>query len=579
MRTFAEVCEAIAATSKKSEKIRLVAQYFKTHSTEDSAIAALFFSGRPFPANQNLTLQIGGALLGRMVAHLCVDESLLYSAYRKHGDLGSAAFDVLPQRSSEDHSVSLAELQDMLQEIARTPGPKAKSKLLEALLVRSSPLEAKYLIKLISGDLRIGLKESLVEESIASCCAAEVGLVRRVNMLLGNISETMALAATGGLAAAQHSLRLFRPIGVMLASPVDTVEEAANYLSSAVLEDKYDGIRAQVHSDGTKVKIFSRTLDDITSSFPDIAAAVLSFPSPLVVDGEIVGWEHPAEISSTPGSPGRASTFSSLQTRIGRKKVTGEMIRNTPVALVVFDVLYSGSQLWIDHPLWERLKELDDLFARKMIQGQFSGTAIQAGLDGTLPAPPVIRTTVRTAKSVQELEEHFTAAQAAGNEGLMIKDLNSTYAVGRRGGSWLKLKKALASLDVVVTAAEYGHGKRASVLSDYTFAVQDGDRLLNVGKAYSGLTNAEIAQLTDWFLEHIILDEGHRLLVKPSIVLEVAFNNVMKSARHESGYALRFPRILRLRPDKTPSDIDTVDRVAEIFELQHRLRKPQVAHD
>jgi DNA ligase-1 len=182
----------------------------------------------------------------------------------------------------------------------------------------------------------------------------------------------------------------------------------------------------------------------------------------------------------------------------------------------------------------------------------------------------VIRAPSALASKPEELEAWFVAAQARGNEGLMIKDLESPYTPGRRGKSWLKMKRELATLDVVVTAVEYGHGKRIGVLSDYTFAVRDGERLVNIGKAYSGLTDAEIAEMTKWFLEHTIDDQGFRREVEPKIVLEVAFNNVMKSDRHESGYALRFPRIVRLRPDKAAEDADTIERAREIYESQEK---------
>jgi DNA ligase-1 len=193
----------------------------------------------------------------------------------------------------------------------------------------------------------------------------------------------------------------------------------------------------------------------------------------------------------------------------------------------------------------------------------------QLGFDeiGTASAQ-LIRAPVFQACSPEELNQLFDAAQARGNEGLMIKDPESPHTPGRRGKSWLKLKRELATLDVVVTGVEYGHGKRIGVLSDYTFAVRDGDRLLNIGKAYSGLTDVEIAEMTKWFLDHTIEDQGFRRTVEPKIVLEVAFNNIMKSDRHSSGYALRFPRIVRLRPDKLPAEADTMERVKEIFEKQ-----------
>jgi DNA ligase-1 len=281
-----------------------------------------------------------------------------------------------------------------------------------------------------------------------------------------------------------------------------------------------------------------------------------------------------------------------LQQRLGRKKVSEKLMREVPVAYLVFDVLYAGTELLIDRPLRERARVLDELLARRKPihhgdtetrRKSFSNVEAQSHLvfaaqsvtDEALPTatdrrPPisVIRAPIFQASSPAELDQLFDAAQARGNEGLMIKDSESPYTPGRRGKTWLKLKRELATLDVVVTAVEYGHGKRIGVLSDYTFAVRDGERLLNIGKAYSGLTDAEIAKMTKWFLDHTLEDQGFRRTVEPRIVIEVGFNNIMKSRRHNSGYALRFPRIVRLRPDKLPDELDTIERVAEIYEQQ-----------
>jgi DNA ligase-1 len=259
------------------------------------------------------------------------------------------------------------------------------------------------------------------------------------------------------------------------------------------------------------------------------------------------------------------------------------MLREVPVAFLAFDLLYADGELLIDRPLRERARILDALLSapRKIIhheghEGSRRNISLQGSLDFETARPAdgpsaperVIRATVFRATSSDELESLFAAAQERGNEGLMIKDLNSTYTPGKRGRSWLKMKRELATLDVVVTAAEYGHGKRIGVLSDYTFAVWDGDRLVNIGKAYSGLTDCEIAEMTKWFLDHTVEDQGFRRIVEPKVVLEVAFNNMMKSDRHESGYALRFPRIVRLRPDKSPEDADTLQRAKDIYERQ-----------
>lgn len=570
MRKFAETCEAISATTKKLRKTAIVADYLKSRTIDEAAISAVFLSGKAFPAWEETTLQVGGALLWRVVADLSgKDEATLTAAYRKHGDLGAVAGELLPEKSGQ--GLGILEVGKIFREIAAARGPAAKTALVRGLLARATPLEAKYIVKIMTGDLRIGLKESLVEEAIAQAYGSgpsgSLKDVQRANMLLGDIGETLLLAVEGKLTEAR--MRLFHPIGFMLASPIETPEEGLSYFADAAVEDKYDGIRAQAHVSDGEVKFFSRTRDEITESFPELPDALANLPQDAILDGEIVAWEQ----------PGRARPFSVLQQRLGRKKVSDRMLREIPVAYLVFDVLYAGGELLIDRPLLERARILDELLAEKNLHHGVHGvTRGKAGSQGNLTfetepevsAARIVRAPVFRAASPEELEELFAAAQARGNEGLMIKDLASTYTPGKRGKSWLKMKRELATLDVVVTAVEYGHGKRVGVLSDYTFAVWDVDkeRLVNIGKAYSGLTDVEIAEMTKWFLEHTIEDQGFRRTVEPKIVLEVAFNNMMKSDRHDSGYALRFPRIVRLRPDKTAEEADTIERAREVYSTQ-----------
>jgi DNA ligase 1 len=571
MRRLAETCEAIAATTKKLMKTAIVADYFKSRATDEAAVSSVFLSGRAFPAWEETTLQVGGSSLWRVVAELSAkDEVALTAAYRKHGDLGTAAWEVLPERSGQ--GLNVLEVSKAFREIAAARGPAAKAVLVRDLLNRATPLEAKYVVKIITGDLRIGLKESLVEDAIARAYGATLTEVQRANMLLGDISATLRLAIDGKLAEAK--MRMFHPLGFMLASPIESVEEGLSYFAQAAVEDKYDGIRAQAHVAGGEVRFFSRTRDEITESFPELPDALAGLPHDAILDGEIVAWDY---------QENRARPFSILQQRLGRKKVGDRMLRETPVAFLVFDVLYAGGELLIDRPLRERARILDELLTKSTTYPRATETrrkTSRPGAQGKLTfevgeeaaVVRIIRAPVFTAASPEELEKLFVAAQARGNEGLMIKDLDSTYTPGKRGKPWLKMKRELATLDVVVTAVEYGHGKRVGVLSDYTFAVWDTNtdeaRLVNIGKAYSGLTDVEIAEMTNWFLEHTIEEQGFRRTVEPKIVLEVAFNNMMQSDRHESGYALRFPRIVRLRPDKTADEADTLERVREIFEKQ-----------
>jgi len=604
MIKLAEAGERIAATIKKLEKIAIVAEYLQTRTLEDASVSAVFLSGRPFPAWEEATLQVGGRALWRILAELSgKTEADLTAAYRKLGDLGAVAEAVLPASTTTGHvgtgalarpgrakpgssTLSLPDVAARFREIAAARGPAAKAALVRELLSQASPLEGKYIVKIMTGDLRIGLKESLVEEAIAKAYGGTVGEVQRANMLLGDIGETLKLAADGRLAGA--TMRLFHPLGFMLASPAASAEEALGYFENALVEDKYDGIRAQAHCSGGEVRIFSRTRDEITESFPELPDALAGLPEDAILDGEIVAWSYenvaPASRRLSGGRParrgasrgedaGRALPFSALQQRLGRKQVSETLMRQVPVAYLVFDVLYAGGKLLLERPLLEREKILDALLAapRKSPGARIAPgkqAKFEFGDDLSDSRALVIRAPVYRANAPQELDQLFDAAQARGNEGLMIKDPASAYTPGRRGKSWLKLKRELATLDVVVTAVEYGHGKRIGVLSDYTFAVHDGDRLVNIGKAYSGLTDSEIAEMTRWFLEHTLDDQGFRLVVEPRIVVEVAFNNMMQSDRHESGYALRFPRIVRLRPDKLPEEADTIDRVREIYEGQ-----------
>jgi DNA ligase 1 len=565
MQKLAGACEQSVATTKKLEKIAIVAEYLKSRTPDEAAVSAVFLSGRAFPLWEETTLQVGGSLLWRMVAEVSgKNEAELTAAYRRHGDLGAVAGEVLP---ATGRGLNVLEVQERFRQIAAARGPAAKAVMVRELLSLSAPLEAKYIVKIMTGDLRIGLKESLVEEAIAKACGLALKDVQRANMLLGDIGETLKLALAGKLAEAK--MRLFHPLGFMLASPAESAEEALSYFEQAAVEDKYDGIRAQAHCADGEVRIFSRTRDDITESFPELPAVLSGLPEDVILDGEIVAWSYLAAESN---EPGRALPFSALQQRLGRKKVGEEMMRQVPVAYLAFDVLYARGELLLDRPWRERAQILDQLLSATKVPVTKRSPAAQGQLtfedQGQVVNAKVIRAPVFRASSAQELDALFEAAQARGNEGLMIKDIGSAYAPGRRGKSWLKLKRELATLDVVVTAVEYGHGKRIGVLSDYTFAVRDGERLVNIGKAYSGLTDTEIAEMTKWFLEHKVEDQGFRLIVEPKIVLEVAFNNMMRSERHNSGFALRFPRIVRRRHDKLPEDADTIERVREIYAAQ-----------
>ncbi len=573
---FAELCEALAATTKKLEKRALIASFLQRLAIPDAALTALYLSGTPFAETDRRALNVGGSLLSKALAEAShASRDAMYAGYRRHGDLGAAARDLLADHNPSGSPLTLHDIQHAFDTLASARGPAAKLPILLDLLNRSHPLEAKYLVKLISGDMRTGVKQSLVEEAIAHAYSAETAAVRRAVMLQGDLTAVVTMAAEARLA--QASMKLFHPLGFMLASPVESVEKAIERFREetgisdspvrrVVLEDKYDGIRAQLHcgdpAQPSRVELFSRNREDIGASFPELREALAHFDEPVILDGEILAW-NPREA--------RALPFAALQQRIGRKQVSAEMLEQTPVVYVVFDVLYHGGELLLELPLAERRAHLESLISRHA-----PATAVTSPRKQTLlfsePAPLAFpRLQLAPAvhlESATQLDRAYAEARERGNEGVMLKDSASLYEPGRRGLAWLKLKRELATLDVVVTGVEFGHGKRAGVLSDYTFAVRDGDTLKNVGKAYSGLTDAEIADLTAFFHQHTLEDYGHFRTVEPLKVLEVAFNNVMRSGRHNSGFALRFPRILRIRDDKPVAEIDTLARVEEIYNSQ-----------
>ncbi len=796
-RDVAELAEEMAGEAGRLKKrgaiaSALLAVHQVSPGSEDAGLFAMYLAGMPFAEADGRKLNAGGALLSKaLLAVSGATGEALTAAYKRHGDLGAAGFELLSGglagggksgRPSDDayisESRSFGKLRasygapnsgagsgfdhvgDLmlsfgggltLEEVAQAFAAMAVAKttairagLVEGMLRRAGPLEAKYLLKLMLGDMRIGVKQSLVEEAIAAAAGAPVESVRRAVMLEADLASAVRRAFAGTLGEAR--MRLFHPLGFMLASPVETPEEAVERFTGklvkapgvkakkrrkkgeeslqreedalrealegdpereaevavaveadgegmvaaasvqqtpdvpqredvdaeefvdtpvvdlvgthvpeagpfgqlrasygapgsltgdaavsgagsaaaveAFLEDKYDGMRAQVHCGDAgqpgRVAIYSRNREDVTESFPELEEAfarvgaedgggpeslqrgvqesglaaheahisesrygapgfVAGPDEGLIFDGEILGWDL---------AQGRALPFAVLGTRIGRKRVSNEMRAQVPVVFMAFDLMVAGGELLLELPLRERRNRLEavverlvervvspvvvDERVREPQQLMFAGGSEEKAVERLMLSPS------RLVESAEDIDRAYADARARANEGVMLKAAGSIYQPGRRGLAWVKLKRELATLDVVVTGAEFGHGKRAGILSDYTFAVRGANgELLNVGKAYSGLTDAEIIEMSAWMRSHTLEDRGYFRTVEPLMVLEVAFNNIMRSGRHASGFALRFPRILKIRTDKPVSEIDTVERVEEVYQTQ--VDKPSEA--
>jgi len=540
LQAFAECAEAVAATTKKLEKAAILGSYFESLSDVDLTRAARYFAGHQFASTDARTTNVGSSIISAALSEATgFSPEDLYPRYVRLGDPGDLAAEIIREvKHVSQPAITLAETESLITRLSETRGIRNKTALLTAVLRHATALEAKYLVKLLSGDLRIGLREGLVEDAIARVFKKSLDDVANANMLLGDIGETATRARAGELR--NISMRLFHPIKFMLATPAADLTDIARTMPQAFLvEDKFDGIRAQAHVQAGRVAIYSRTMDEITHRFPELVGPLQSLSTDVIIDGELV-----------PASGEVILPFSELQKRLGRKNVGTQLLTAVPVVLVAYDLLYATGKVLINQPLSDRRHLLAQIVPDQGPLRMSSGKLFQ---DAAM------------------LDDEFDRARARGNEGLMIKSPESVYKPGRRGRDWLKLKRAIATLDVAVTAVEVGHGKRRNLLSDYTFAVRrstEDDELLNIGKAYSGLTDRELTELTEWFKEHTLQEFAHGRVrvVEPAIVIEVTFDRVQPSKRHKSGYALRFPRILRLRPDKKPTDIDTLETVRRLVE-------------
>ena len=723
-KSVAGLAEALATTASRLKKraaievaLRLAQE--ASPDTNEAGLFALYVAGQPFAENDPRKLNAGGALLSRAILAVSgADDAALTAAYRRHGDLGAAAHDLLVAPYGKAPSDSTLTLRDVAEAfggmaVARTTA--ARAALVGGLLGRATALEAKYLLKLMLGDMRVGVKQSLVEEAIAIAVGAEVAAVRHAVMLEADLGKAVARAFAGTLTEAR--MTLFHALGFMLASPVETPEEAVARFTApmakvaapkvkkvfkvakvakegkgrkkkgepaeefldlpavasaggvnasedglaedilaeaavaqsglaswdesfvtdakslsfgeekdsedgasdavvtgaddaalvaergafgggdesaplpdggvlAFLEDKYDGMRAQVHcgdpAQPGRVAVYSRNREDITHSFPELEEAFCAVDEPLILDGEILGWDYGKGVGhgSAEAATGQALPFAIMGQRIGRKSVSNELRTQVPVVFMAFDLLFERGELLLPLPLTERRARLEEVVQRwgsrtvSPLVVDAARKAPQRGLFGGSPGrvegkERLLLSPSQTVADAQAIDQAYRDARDRKNEGVMLKAANSAYLPGRRGLAWVKLKRELATLDVVITGAEFGSGRKAGSLSDYTFAVR-GERgeLLNVGKAYSGVTDVEIAELTEWLKAHTLVDHGHFRTVEPQIVLEVAFNNIMRSTRHASGFAMRFPRILRIRTDKPLSEIDSLERVEEIYQSQ-----------
>lgn len=542
MQRLTHALDAVKATRSRKAKVQHLAALLRGLSKDELPFAARLILGRVLPVGDTRSLGVGWALLSAAAADVAgLSIGVVAAKSRELGDFGDALEVLLP---AGEHHLPLLDVPPLIEQIAGTGDRGEKLLLLKALLRHAAPWEARYLVKAILGELRVGVQLGIFEEAVATAFDVPLEALRRASALTPDPGALALLAAENKLERAE--IVPGSVVAFMLASPTESVKEPVDP-ARTVVEDKLDGVRVQAHVTGGAVRLFARGQDEVTPQFPEVVAALSTLPRAAVLDGEVIATR----------SDGGARPFQALQARLNRSAPSQQVMAATPVAFVAFDCLFDGEVL-LHQPWLARRERLEALGVR---------TNAYARLDVAQPLDA-------------QLDVAFSQARARGNEGLMLKRDDAPYDAGRRGSAWRKVKRAFATLDVVITRAERGHGKRAGVLSDYTFAVWKGAELVDIGKAYSGLTDVEIELMTKR-LEALTVEKlGGYHVVKPELVIEVAFDGLQPSSRHASGFALRFPRIARLRDDKQAHEADTLETVQKLFDAQvgsgHREATPQL---
>ncbi len=549
-KSLCELLEKVEATKKRLEIINLAAAYIKTLSGQEIGAAVNMMVGRAFPSYSQKTLDVSWSTLTRIFENISVfDWGILGQAMAKTGDIGSATKAVLEQTKARKQTqltqnpLTITEVRVTLEGIAQAQGSRSRTKkerLITTLMGQAEPIEAKYLVKIFTAEMRTGLQEGLMEQAVARAFDVKLQKVQHAAMVLGDIGEVAAiLKMKGSKGLDKVGFSVFRPVKLMLAQTAESVQEALSEQGGkSAFEYKYDGVRVQIHKQNNVVEIFSRRLSDVTTSLPEVVEVVKQNMQgqSTIVEGEVIS----LDIAGYP------IAFQHLMRRFRRVRGVADMAAKIPITLFLFDILYLNGESLITKPYTQRRQILAQTAGKIQLSKQI--------------------VTDQTTQAAEFLKE----ALAAGNEGLMAKKLDSQYTPGRRGKRWLKIKTILEPLDLVITAAEYGYGRRKGWLSDYYLAARDSatGEFLNIGKTFKGLTDTEIIELTHRLKETATTQDGHRVNVVPKIVVEVAYNEIQESSRYKSQMALRFARITRIRDDKSPEEVDTVERVREIYDRQ-----------
>ncbi|MDF1558130.1 MAG: ATP-dependent DNA ligase [ANME-2 cluster archaeon] len=550
---FAALCQRIENISSSLEMTQVVADFFLMVDDDELEIVSRFIMGLVFPVWSPLQLGIGPSLLYTSVSKasgLPVKEVI--NLVRETGDVGLAARDALTAAqkaqstfavfNEEEPLLSVKDVFNRLTDIANTSGKgsqAARVRHLQFLFSMVSPVEAVYLARLTIEELRIGVGEGIVRDAIATAFNVPKDAVERAYMMtndLGMVAMKAKQAGQDGLA--ELDIKLGRPIKMMLAQVSQGISAVASEMGSVAVEWKFDGARVQIHKDGDTVSIYSRRLEDVTGSLPDIVDMVREGVSAdsAVLDGEAV-------VMGQDGNPG---VFQQILKRFRRKYDVDTMKGEIPLQLFLFDVVYLNGESLFNRTLVQRRARL---------------------VECVTPSDTMKVASQFVTSEVQAIEDIYKQALDAGHEGVMLKNPESLYSPGKRGKHWLKVKPLMETLDLTVLGGEWGEGRRANFIGSYHMGCIEHDTgaFLSIGRMGTGITDEMLEELTARFKELIVVESGKELEFVPQVVFEVAFEEIQKSPTYDSGFALRFPRLVRLRDDKSADEADTLERIEQLY--------------
>lgn len=546
---FSKFCNVIEKISSTLELTARIAEFIKKiDDDKDLYNAVLFLMGRIYPPWDERELGVGVGLIYESIRIATgLSKNKIEELVKETGDLGKACEIALKNKTQltlfqEELTLqSLREVFDAISSLTGEGSQKRKIRMLADLYISASPLEARYLTRLILGEMRLGVGEGIIRDAIAKAWKINVDIVERAYMITNDLGRVAVVAKNEGKEGLEKiKIEMHIPVKMMLAQVAESIDEAVREMGNVAVEWKFDGSRIQAHWDGERITIYSRRLENVTKALPEIVDEIkANVKKGVILDGEVIAVKN-----------GKPMPFQNVLRRFRRKYEVSKMMEKIPLIVYFFDVLYYNAET-IDLPL----KKRREILLSVINESERIKIAKQIITNDT-----------------KEIERVYKEALDAGHEGAMLKNPSSLYIPGKRGKNWLKLKAVMETLDLIVVAGEWGEGKRSHLISSYELACIDPvtGKLQTVGKVATGFTDEDLEELTELFKPLIEYEEGKKIVFQPKYVFEVAYQEIQKSPKYESGFALRFPRFVRLRDDKDVDEADTIERVAKLYESQFK---------